>query len=212
MQSMEKTINQDTKERLEFIKNQPLLNEYFEILAGVRDKFGKGVIGELDEIPRRRNKEELMKGKEPVAPEVLKMMYERRRENALYIIGFVFKKMYGIETLEDAKALLEETVEGKKITKRRYEEIWQNAKLDRLINGRYVTIESVVNVTEYKRHYICDKEVLLYIVYSGFAKDMTAHLFEIYSYMVNHTRGAQKHTAKIELERIEKYRKERGVR
>lgn len=160
------------KERIEFIQKRTLLYEYTEILAGVRQKFGKGVIGDTDS-------DDL---------DSLKAVLEKRRENALFLIRFAFKTIYGKNTLEEAIAS---------------PEVWELSKLDRLISGRYITLESVVDANDYKRHYISDKNVLLFIVYNNYDKDMTRHAYEIYEYIAKNSSGVPVRQAKAELKRLD---------
>lgn len=168
---------------IEFEQKRTLLYEYAEILAGARQKFGKGVIGDLDKD-------------EKDDPQMVSLMREKRRENALYLIKFAFKNVFGIETLEEAL---------------NHPEIWDKAQLGRIISGRYITIGSpATSINEEKFHYINDKGAILYIIYNGYEKDINSHLYQIYKYMSEHSTGVQAGQSKAELNHILKRAKERG--
>lgn len=167
---------------IEFEQKRTLLYEYAEILAGVRQKFGKGVIGDCED------KEDL---------KLVALCREKRRENALYIIKFAFMHIYGIKTFEEAL---------------KHPEIWDLAQLGRIISGRYITIGSpcTSTPTEEKYHYINDKSAILYIIYNGYEKDMNRNLYQIYKYMSEHSTGVQAGQSRAELDYILKKAKERG--
>ena len=168
----------ENKAKLEFLQKKVLLCEYTEILAGKRQKFGKSVIGNTE----RQD------------PESINLMYEKRRENAFYLIRFAFQNIFGVKTLEEAL---------------KRDDIWKLAKLDRLFSGRYITLESVVNADDSKRHFITDKNVILYIIYNDYDKDILTHCFEIYQYIAENSIGTPVKEAKKELARLTEIRAER---